>query len=536
LIAVIVIAVLAGAVTAFILTDNAVDEYEAEVVVFLGQALPSDRSTFAVAPFAGDLSVLLSLDPVRAQVATASGVDAIAVDDLATEQIANGTAVSIRATAPTPEMAETVASEAARVGLRTLLEQEQDRGQRSLDAAELRLLEARADVEQFRGENGTEDPISEYRIAVDEATSLQIQLLNTGLTADLRASFEARQEELKTEIGRLVPLQPPYAELDRAAVGSETAVSNAKQELSETEALLAGAASGDFEVSTPAAIVSNRSTLIAGVLASMIVVVLLSILFFALIDRRKRNPTPKEQLAIGSGESPPGESPPDETTSPIEQSTSDVGDERPRVPSPAVGVASSLDDGAEQELVCVCGRVCLTGSGLSSHQRACEIYQQFVAEDATDPADADGSASSADPIWVLVPDSATADLWHDDRSGLRERVFENAGLSDDDHLMIVNTHGDSYNQIGYAEQAIAQGAAVIVLIRSESAAASSLISELAGEAGVRIVVESAPAPTDRAIADGNADNEAANGDKTQQDQGVAVGHAPPGPILAPRQV
>ncbi len=568
LIAVVAVAILAGTATAFVLVDDA-NSYEAEVVVFLGQALPPDRSTFAVGPFAGDLEVLLSLGPIQDEVARASGIDAIAIDGLTTRQIASGTAISIRATAETPELAEIIASEAARVGLTTLLEQERNRAQRSLDSAELQLLETRADLEQFRGNNQTQDPSVEYRIAVDELTSLQVQLLNTGLTTDVRDALEERQTELTVEIDRLAPLQPPYNELDRAAVVTETAVNQAKQELSETESLLAGAASGDFEISTPADIASTRGTLLAGVVASMIVVVLLSIGLFTLLDGRKRERNPPEQIAIG-----PGHLRTDEMMSTIEQDEADTGVSGDRTESastagpqnvcvcgqvcrsagglsshqracktyqeslaesPAGDSTDPADTGvsgdrtepastAAPQNVCVCGRICRSAGGLSSHQRACKTYQESLAEspagDSTDPADtgvsvmsavsADSSqrreieASAPTPIWVLMPDSATSELWEDDRSRLLKQSLEDASLAQDGPLTIVNAGGDAYIQIGQAEQAIADGAAVIVLIDSESDAVS-MINELAAEAGIRVVVESTRAQplTDRTGVDTN---------------------------------
>jgi hypothetical protein len=534
LIPVVVAALLAGTATAFVLVDEA-DSYEAEVVVFLGQALPPDRSTFAVGPFAGDLEVLLSLDPVQDEVARASGIDAIEIDGLVTQQIANGTAMSIRATAATPEVAELIATEAARVGLTTLLKQERTRARRSLDSAELQLLATRADLEQFRGNNQTQDPTVEYRIAIDEQTSLQVQLLNTALTPASRNALEERQTEVRAEIERLAPLQAPYNELDRAAVGTETAVNQAKQELSETESLLAGAASGDVEISTPAGIASTRGTLVAGVVASMVVVVLLSIGLFTLLDARKRDRNPSEQIAIG-----PGHLRTDEMMSTIEQGEPDRGaeqgePERGAEPDEAdTGVSGDRTESprtAGPENVCVCGRVCRSVGGLRSHQRACEIFQESPAGDSTDQGGTVISAESADPsqrseidasdaqpIWVLVgaanrkrtektgtmPDSATSELWEDDRSRLLKQSFEDAGLTQDHPLTIVNARGDAYHQIGQAKQAIEDGAAVIVLIDGESDAVS-MINELAAEAGIRVVVESTGAqpPTDRADTDTN---------------------------------
>ena len=261
LFAMVVVTLLAGAATAAVLVNDSTDSYEAEAVVFLGQVLPADRSTFAVAPFAGDLEVLLSLDPTLDDVAAASGVDRIPTLGLTTRQISNGTAVGIRAVASTPELAETIASEAARVGLSTLLQQERNRAQRTLEAVNRQLLQVRADLEQFRDANVTQDTNFEIGTAVEERTAIQEQLLNPNLTAAAQDTLESRRQELNDEIDRLVPLQAAYNELDRELLGVEAALSGAKQEIAAADALIVSSASGDFVVTTPATAVSNQSTL-----------------------------------------------------------------------------------------------------------------------------------------------------------------------------------------------------------------------------------------------------------------------------------
>lgn len=571
LIAVVVVAVITGVGTALVLSSDSAESYEAEVVVFVGRALPSDRSTFAIAPFAGDLEVLLALDPVRQEVAEASGIDAIAIGGLSTQQLPNGTGVAIRASARTPEVAETIASEAARVGLRTLLEQERDRAARGLAAAELRLLESRADLEQFRGDNGTQDPSVEYRLAVDALASLQVQLLNTGLDSDDRAALEDRQSQLQTEIERLAPLQAAYGELDRAVVGGESAVNQSKQEVSETEALIAGAASGDFEISTPAEVATSRSTLLAGVAAAMIVVVLLAIALFAWIDRRKGDndePDPADQTARPfvpvaaarvSNEAGPAATTPrmgvavEAATSPVavadheaasevghsegatvdgtgdgtphaaaehttgtetpDDSTDDATGEAADATSPEATDPASIaitgtalngaptDDerGDGNQHVCTCGRVCRSAGGLSSHRRACDVYQQSLA--AADGKERDATMASGridrGPVWVLMPDSQTSDQWD---GGRLDSLLADAGL-DGAVPTIVDGGGDASAQIGHAQRAISDGAGVIVLISNEHESVDT-INELASGAGVQVLTH--PARTPDADGDGDA--------------------------------
>ena len=496
LIAMVVVALLAGAATALVLASDSTDSYEADAIVFLGQVLPADRSTFAVAPFAGDLETLLSLDPTREDVATASGVDDIPITDLSTRQISNGTAVGIRAVAPTAALAETIASEAARVGLSTLLEQERNRAQRNLEAVDRQLLQVRADLETFRGDNGTLDPVFEFLSAADERLALQAELATSDLTAASRETLEARQLELNDEILRLAPLQAPYNELDRALLGAEDTLSDAKQEVAAADALLAGAASGDFVVTTPAAAISNQSTLRAGIVASMIVVLLLSIGLFVKIDR-DRSTAQHEEL--------PG---PDSDDQRVHQQSSDTEHveiaEDATEHAPPDDTSTSTSTTAEtptEALTCVCGRVCRTPRGLSVHRRACETHQRSQGPDNSEN-DAATSETSVDdaqeepaatvqaqpgaPLRVLVSElGASEDREHSNHRMLT-RALETAGLNEGESFTIVNARGDGFTQVRQAEQAIHDGVSVILLIGSDPET-SATIAIMADKAGVEIV-------------------------------------------------
>ena len=110
------------------------------------------------------------------------------------------------------------------------------------------------------------------------------------------------------------------------------------------------------------------------------------------------------------------------------------------------------------------------------------------AADSTEAADggSDDAAGGEGSIWVLLPDSATSDRWEKDDRRFFKEAFEAAGLSEGDDFSIVNAEGDAATQISQAEQAIGDGAAVIVLTSNDSGSGATII-DLAQEAGVKVV-------------------------------------------------
>jgi len=96
------------------------------------------------------------------------------------------------------------------------------------------------------------------------------------------------------------------------------------------------------------------------------------------------------------------------------------------------------------------------------------------------------SAGGEGSIWVLLPDSATSDRWEKDDRRFFQQAFEEAGLSEGDDFTIVNAEGDPQTQISQAEQAIGDGASVIVLTSNDSGSGATII-DLATDAGVEVV-------------------------------------------------
>lgn len=88
---------------------------------------------------------------------------------------------------------------------------------------------------------------------------------------------------------------------------------------------------------------------------------------------------------------------------------------------------------------------------------------------------------SAD-IVVLLPDSASSARWENDDRRFLSAAFEQAGVS----YSIVNAEGDRQTQITQAEQAITNGAKVLLMVNLDSGSGAAII-ELAREAGVAII-------------------------------------------------
>jgi D-xylose transport system substrate-binding protein len=96
--------------------------------------------------------------------------------------------------------------------------------------------------------------------------------------------------------------------------------------------------------------------------------------------------------------------------------------------------------------------------------------------------DDDGGGGGDGSIWVLLPDSATSPRWEsDDR-----RYFEQAFTEADVEFNIVNAEGDAAQQQSQAEQAIADGASVILLVSIDTGSGATIIDN-AKENDVQVV-------------------------------------------------
>jgi D-xylose transport system substrate-binding protein len=86
---------------------------------------------------------------------------------------------------------------------------------------------------------------------------------------------------------------------------------------------------------------------------------------------------------------------------------------------------------------------------------------------ATDTGGGEGS------IWVLLPDSTTSPRWETDDRRYFQEAFTEAGVD----FNIVNAEGDAQQQQAQAEQAIADGASVIVLTSIDTGSGAAIIDQ-----------------------------------------------------------
>ncbi|MGV8895684.1 MAG: sugar ABC transporter substrate-binding protein [Rhodoglobus sp.] len=100
-------------------------------------------------------------------------------------------------------------------------------------------------------------------------------------------------------------------------------------------------------------------------------------------------------------------------------------------------------------------------------------------------------------IAVLLPDSKSSPRWETADRVFFEQAFEAAGLTTDEYL-ISNAEGDANVQRSQAEQAITDGATVLVLVNLDNGSGSAIIDEAQAQ-GVTVI------DYDRLTVGGNAD-------------------------------
>ena len=125
-------------------------------------------------------------------------------------------------------------------------------------------------------------------------------------------------------------------------------------------------------------------------------------------------------------------------------------------------------------------------SGSSSDDATETTEAADDATETTEAADGDAAAAGEGPIWVLLPDSASSPRWEADDRRFFKQGFEDAGLVEGDDFTIVNAEGDSATQISQAEQAVAAGASVILLVNLDSGSGATII-DIAREGGASVI-------------------------------------------------
>jgi D-xylose transport system substrate-binding protein len=94
----------------------------------------------------------------------------------------------------------------------------------------------------------------------------------------------------------------------------------------------------------------------------------------------------------------------------------------------------------------------------------------------------DGGGGGDGSIWVLLPDSATSPRWESDDRRYFQQAFSEAGVD----FNIVNAEGDAAQQQSQAEQAIADGASVILLVSIDTGSGATIIDN-AKDSDVQVV-------------------------------------------------
>ncbi|HEY9375636.1 MAG TPA: substrate-binding domain-containing protein, partial [Jiangellaceae bacterium] len=114
---------------------------------------------------------------------------------------------------------------------------------------------------------------------------------------------------------------------------------------------------------------------------------------------------------------------------------------------------------------------------------ACGDGDGGTAEPTGTESPAEGGEGS---IWVLLPDTESSDRWEEDDRRYFTENFEAAGLADGEDFTVVNAEGDAATQQSQAEQAINDGASVIVLTSLDTGSGATIIDQ-ATEAGVQVI-------------------------------------------------
>jgi D-xylose transport system substrate-binding protein len=105
-----------------------------------------------------------------------------------------------------------------------------------------------------------------------------------------------------------------------------------------------------------------------------------------------------------------------------------------------------------------------------------------AADTGADTGAAAGGGTCDAPIWVLLPDSATSPRWESEDRPYLDQALSEGGVEP----TIVNAEGDAATQQSQAEQAIADGAGVIILASIDTGSGGTII-DLANEAGVDVI-------------------------------------------------
>ncbi|MFV1990293.1 MAG: sugar ABC transporter substrate-binding protein [Acidimicrobiales bacterium] len=98
---------------------------------------------------------------------------------------------------------------------------------------------------------------------------------------------------------------------------------------------------------------------------------------------------------------------------------------------------------------------------------------------------ASGGGEGGGKIAVLLPDSASSARWENDDRRFFEEAFADAGLSSDEYI-ISNAEGDAATMQTQAEQAITDGATVLLMVNLDSGSGAAIIDNARSQ-GVAVI-------------------------------------------------
>ncbi|MCW2665401.1 MAG: hypothetical protein JWN57_363 [Frankiales bacterium] len=268
------LALLAGGLTAARLSAQPV-RYTAQSVVFLPG---SDQLTsFAVDPLAASFTNALRLPSVFAAAEQASGVSRSTLSSgVELTHVPGDPTVTITLTAPTADAAVQGSQALGRAGLEALA------------------------MRQYKiARDGTVGAREALAVADRRVTALvrtlgvvDLEAALSGLSAELasaraQAPGSRQVRALQEQIDRLVAERPRYLQLAAARDAAQEAVTRNAERQSAAEAQIVYARSEDSVLTGPAGQVSNRSTVVRGVLGAVVVAVLAGLALLMLVEGRR---------------------------------------------------------------------------------------------------------------------------------------------------------------------------------------------------------------------------------------------------------
>ncbi len=136
-------------------------------------------------------------------------------------------------------------------------------------------------------------------------------------------------------------------------------------------------------------------------------------------------------------------------------------------------------------------------SEAASSDAGSETMSEAMTEGGSEMSTEAAGGGAEGMVAVLLPDSASSSRWEtDDRPGF-EQAFTDLGLSED-QFQILNAEGDASNQQNQAEQAITNGATVLVMTNLDSGSGATIIDNAKAQ-------DVAVIDYDRLTLDGDAD-------------------------------